>query len=234
MLLEKVSPHSGRPDERRQQGRYREVGAPDRYDHPVTDNEPAVTQPVRIRDPERAGKILEAAAELFAARGFHSVSLSDIGRSAGIVGSGIYRHFESKYAVLVALLERSMSALLESAELIVERNADSADTMKLLVRNQIDFCIDHGVSVQLYRNEINTLSTDDARRLRRMQRRYVEEWVSTLLELRPDVDEASARAIVHASIGAIQSIVSYDSGLTRTAQIDSLTAMATACLSAQW
>lgn len=200
----------------------------------MTDNDATAPQPVRIRDPERAAKILDAAAELFAARGFHSVSLADIGRSAGIVGSGIYRHFESKYAVLVALLERAMGALLVSAESIVEQHADSETTMSQLVRNQIDFCIDHGVSVQLYRNEINTLVRDDARRLRRMQRRYNEEWVSTLLELRPDLDEASARAIVHAAIGSIQSIVAYDSGLTRDVQIESLTAMATACLSAQW
>lgn len=200
----------------------------------MTDNDATAPHPVRIRDPERAAKILDAAAELFAARGFHSVSLADIGRSAGIVGSGIYRHFESKYAVLVALLERAMGALLVSAESIVEQHADSETTMSQLVRNQIDFCIDHGVSVQLYRNEINTLVRDDARRLRRMQRRYNEEWVSTLLELRPDLDEASARAIVHAAIGSIQSIVAYDSGLTRDVQIESLTAMATACLSAQW
>ncbi len=200
----------------------------------MTDDHADADQPVRTRDPDRPAKILDAAAELFAARGFHSVSLADIGTSAGIVGSGVYRHFTSKYAVLVALLERPMRALLEGADDVVAQQLDSATTMALLVGNQIDFCVDHGLSVQLYRNEINTLAPDDARRLRRMQRRYNEEWISTLRDLRPELDEAGARVIVHAAIGAIQSIVSYDSGLGRDAQVGSLTAAARSCLAAQW
>jgi AcrR family transcriptional regulator len=42
----------------------------------------------RARDPERREKILRAAAELFAGRGYHAVSVADIGAAAGIVGSG--------------------------------------------------------------------------------------------------------------------------------------------------
>jgi AcrR family transcriptional regulator len=59
----------------------------------------------RVRDPERREKILRAAAELFAGRGYHAVSLADIGAAAGIVGSGVYRHFASKAAILVALFD---------------------------------------------------------------------------------------------------------------------------------
>ena len=47
----------------------------------------------RRRDPDRQERILAAAAELAAGRGYHAVGLADIGAQAGIVGSGIYRHF---------------------------------------------------------------------------------------------------------------------------------------------
>ncbi|MGF7121734.1 TetR/AcrR family transcriptional regulator [Rhodococcus sp. BE178] len=197
-------------------------------------SEDAVVQGVRVRDPERGAKILNAAAELFAARGFHSVAMAEIGQAAGIVGSGIYRHFESKYAVLVALLDDVMSRLLASADTIVAEHADPATTMRGLIQTQIDFCLDNRVHVQLYRREMHALQPEDSRRLRRMQRRYNEEWTTTLLEVRPELDDASARSLVHAAIGAIQSIVTYEGGQSRDERVLYLTAVAESCLATNW
>ncbi|KQU45897.1 hypothetical protein ASG84_11395 [Rhodococcus sp. Leaf278] len=191
-------------------------------------------QAARVRDPERSAKILDAAVELFASRGFHSVAMSDIGQTAGIVGSGIYRHFESKYAVLVALLEDVMTRLSTSADRIVAVHADTESTMKHLVETQIDFCLQNSRYVQLYRQEINSLQEDDRRRLRRMQRRYNEEWIATLLEMRPELDDSRARVLVHAAIGAIQSSVTLDSGLQADEQAASLMAIAQSCLATEW
>ena len=47
-----------------------------------------------------------AAAALGAPRGFDAISMADIGAKAGIVGSGVYRHFDSKTAILVAMADR--------------------------------------------------------------------------------------------------------------------------------
>src|SRR5690349_17714835 len=69
----------------------------------------------RRRDPERRERILAAAAQLAAGRGFHTVGLADIGAQAGIVGSGIYRIFVSKDALLAALLDRGMDRLADGA-----------------------------------------------------------------------------------------------------------------------
>lgn len=196
--------------------------------------QPVAGHVARVRDPERGAKILNAAVELFATRGFHAVAMSDIGQAAGIVGSGIYRHFDSKYAVLVALLDEVMVRLLTSADKIVAEHIDSTTTMRRLVETQIDFCLDHRRHVQLYRREIDALQADDSRRLRRMQRRYNEEWIATLLELRPDLDDTRARVLVHAAIGAIQSSVAYESGQSRDEQIRCLMAVAQNCLATKW
>lgn len=160
--------------------------------------------------------------------------MSDIGQTAGIVGSGIYRHFESKYAVLVALLEDVMTRLSTSADRIVAVHTDTESTMKHLVETQIDFCLQNRRYVQLYRQEINSLQEADRRRLRRMQRRYNEEWIATLLEMRPELDDSRARVLVHAAIGAIQSSVTLDSGLQPDEQATSLMAIARSCLATEW
>jgi hypothetical protein len=65
----------------------------------------------------------------------------------------------------------------------------------------------------VYHNEINNLPAEDRRRLRRKQRLYLEEWAHVLGELRADLADAEVRTVVHAAIGAIQSVLFHDSGL---------------------
>lgn len=52
----------------------------------------------------RRAEILEAAADLFAARGFHGVSIEDIGAAVGVSGPALYRHFSGKEALLTEML----------------------------------------------------------------------------------------------------------------------------------
>jgi AcrR family transcriptional regulator len=188
------------------------------------------TELVRARDPDRREKILLAAGEQFARRGYHAVSLADIGSAAGIVGSGVYRHFTSKSSILVALLEQVMDRLLAETERVLATERDGARQLAALVQGQVAFAVDDRYLVRLYQREVHTLPETDRRRLRRLQRHYVEEWVHLLTELRPGLDDGQARALAHAAIGAIQSVASYDSGLPRQQQVDLLDRAARACL----
>jgi AcrR family transcriptional regulator len=61
---------------------------------------------------DRATQIIEAAARLFGQRGFHSVSLQDIGDEVGLDASSLYFHFPNKEAILVAVI----TWLIESGE----------------------------------------------------------------------------------------------------------------------
>ena len=81
----------------------------------------------RRRDPERRERILLAAARLAASRGFHTVGMAEIGAEAGIVGSGVYRHFDSKDAILLALLDRGMSRLEDGAAAVLARGGSDHD-----------------------------------------------------------------------------------------------------------
>ncbi len=189
-----------------------------------------VSGPGRQRDPARKERILDAAAELVGRRGYHSVSMAEIGAAAGIVGSGIYRHFDSKAAVLVALLDRGMQRLLVSASRVVLDATDDRDALARLVREQIAFAVDDRRVVQVYQREFHNLPEADRRRLRRLQRHYVEEWVHVLGGLRPELPDAEARITVHAAIGAIQSVAYFHSGLPRERLVVLLAGTAHACL----
>jgi AcrR family transcriptional regulator len=185
---------------------------------------------VRTRDPARKERILAAAADLVASKGYHAVSMADIGAAAGITGSGIYRHFDSKSAVLVALFDRIIDGLLRDEETVVQGGGDLRQMLQALIAGQIEFVVADRVLAQVYHHEINNLPEEDRRRLRRKQRLYLEEWVHVLAELRDDLSDTEARATVHAAIGAIQSSLFYRSGLPEDRQRQLLTAAAVAIL----
>lgn len=186
--------------------------------------------PARRRDPARKERILAAAAELAARRGFHTVAMTDIGTHAGIVGSGIYRHFPTKEAILVALLDRAMERLRTGAATIVERGLDDRSTLTLLIRDHITVATQDGAVLAVYHREAHTLPEDEQHRLRRAQRHYLEEWVHALAPLRHDLADGELRLAVHAAIGAIQSTLFFRSGLADDRLVELLDTMAHACL----
>ena len=168
----------------------------------------------RRRSPARKQQILVAAANLFAQRGFHAVSMEDIGAEVGITASAIYRHYDSKPAVLVAMFDRVIDRLLSEGQLVAaDTGADPRASLAQLVDGQISFVVDDRDVAQVYFREIANLPTADQRNLRRKQRLYLEEWVHLLTELRPELADLTARTLVHCAIGAIQSTLQHVAGL---------------------
>ena len=74
--------------------------------------EPAL--PIRRRGDSTAERILDAAEELFAERGFSGTTLRSVAGRVGIRNPSLYNHFDSKEALYAAVLARGMSPLLEA------------------------------------------------------------------------------------------------------------------------
>jgi AcrR family transcriptional regulator len=175
---------------------------------------PIDARPGRTRDPARKQRILDAAADLMARYGFSSVSMEDIGGAVGITASAIYRHYDSKIAVLTAMFDRVIDQLLSEGQRFAgHQDAEPLDALRQLVDGQIAFVVDDRDIAQVYYREIANLPEADRRRLRRKQRLYLEDWVHLLTELRPGLDDSVARTIVHCAIGAIQSTLQHSAGL---------------------
>lgn len=65
----------------------------------------------RLARAERRRLIEDAATELFARRGYAATTVEDIVRAAGVTKPMLYRHFESKQELCIALLERHREEL---------------------------------------------------------------------------------------------------------------------------
>lgn len=178
----------------------------------------------------RRQRILDAAAELVAARGFHAVGVADIGAAAGVTGSAIYRHFANKEEVLVALVEAVVDELLTGARRVI-RDASGPDAaLDALIGAHAEFAVRDRAIIAVYDQEINHLPTDDRRRLRRQQRLYVDLWADVLAELRPAADRDTVVASVHAVFGLLNSVADFEARIPHDALTVLLSDLARASL----
>jgi len=71
---------------------------------------------LRINDPEgMRARILDAAADLFQARGYHDTSVQDVKRVAEVSSGAFHHHFESKKALGLAVVNDRVSGALREA-----------------------------------------------------------------------------------------------------------------------
>jgi AcrR family transcriptional regulator len=179
--------------------------------------------------PTRREQILDAAAELFARRGFHGVSIDDIGAAVGISGPALYRHFRSKDAMLGEMLTSISEFLLTGGQRTLDTAGQPDRALPELIRFHVDFALDNPALITVQERSLGILTEPDRRRVRGMQRRYVEIWVRTIKAMVPKVTEPGARAAAHAVFGLINS-TPHSSYLDRAQMAELLYRMALAAL----
>jgi AcrR family transcriptional regulator len=175
--------------------------------------------------------ILEAAAGLFAERGFTGTGIDEIGAAVGVTGPAFYRHFESKHDLLVALIERAalrLQGVLDRA--LAEAEGRPEDALRVLARCSADACVDDGPLVALYTQEVRNLHPDARARLGGMRRRVRDEWVKALRQLRPDASDADLVFAADCVMALQISVASYRGELGPEEQKDLLTRLSLAAL----
>lgn len=166
----------------------------------------AVDTQVRAGRSSRRDEILEIAVRLFAERGYHGVSMDDIGSAAGVTGPALYHHFAGKEAMLVAALTPVSEGLLEGGR---ERVAAHPGTARAALEDLVDFHVEFALAnpavIAVHLHELDRLPEQPRRQIRKLQRLYVEEWVRVLDAVRPELSAAEARVLAHAAFGLMNS-----------------------------
>jgi AcrR family transcriptional regulator len=189
----------------------------------------------RARTGTRREEILDAAGRLFADRGYHGVSIADIGSAVGMSGPGIYRHFAGKEDVLAQMLLRISQRLLEEGSRRVVAAGSAFDALEALLGWHVDFALSQPALITVQERELSNVPEPARRQIRRLQRLYVEEWVTVLSEILPGVSQGRLRTATHAAFGLLNSTPYTigrhgDAELPAGAMADLLHAMARAAL----
>ena len=154
---------------------------------------------------KRQQQILDIAAQLFAERGFHGVSVHDIGAACGISGPALYKHFHGKDEILSRSLTAISEQLLATGSMRAAAAKSPAEALAELIGWHIEFALGHPAFIVIQEREWTNLDPAARREVRALQLAYIDIWVDTLRALRPGLDKPEARASVQATFGLLNS-----------------------------
>jgi len=156
--------------------------------------------------PDAARRLMAAAVESFAARGYHATTTRDIATAAGMSPAALYVHFPAKAAVLFAISRSGHERTLTMVESTIAENDDPVDAMRTLVERFVAWHAKRHVVARVVQHELDALPPEDYRvvvDLRRRTEGLVRDVISAGVDAGvftvPDVRTA-ARAVLSLGI----------------------------------
>jgi AcrR family transcriptional regulator len=177
----------------------------------------------------RREQILETAAELFARRGFHGVSVAEIGAACGISGPALYKHFTGKDEVLAEMLVSISQRLLAEGTRRVSTADSAGEALSALVDWHIEFALGHPSLIVVQDRDWSSLPDEAREEVRSLQREYVDLWAAQLQARQPDLAIDEARSMAHVCFGLLNSTphsaLLDDAGMSRVLRSMALRAL---------
>ncbi|WP_090968474.1 TetR/AcrR family transcriptional regulator [Nocardioides exalbidus] len=153
----------------------------------------------------RRQQILDIAADLFASRGFHGVSVAELGSACGISGPALYKHFESKDSMLAEMLVTISETLLSEGRSRVSTAAGAREALVALIEWHIEFALAHRPLIVVQDRDWSSLPDEARERVRALQRSYVDVWATQLRRHDDRLGPEAARTRAHVLFGLLNS-----------------------------
>jgi AcrR family transcriptional regulator len=118
----------------------------------------------------RAPQIIDAAARVFAERGFHGATTQDIADVLGIKQASLYYYFSSKEAALELVCLKGVEGFFEAAKAIAARPDTARKRLSLLINSHLSPLLDRRDYVKVFLNERQHLPSESRRRIGRWSR----------------------------------------------------------------
>jgi len=83
---------------------------------------------------EKRARILDAAIKVFAERGFHTATVAEIARAAGVADGTIYLYFKGKDDLLLRLFDEKMTDLLAEAKAAVAQEPTAPGKLRRFIQ----------------------------------------------------------------------------------------------------
>lgn len=157
----------------------------------------------------REQQILAVAQRLFASNGYDATGIVDIARAAGVTRPVVYKHFESKEAIYLAVLREARRELMIQLSAAISRDAEPQDQIRAATdayfryveRNQPAWEILFGGGAA-----VAGPAADEAARLRA---ETIEFIAAQIRRLAPQADAMMCEAFAHALSGCAEQIAQW-------------------------
>jgi AcrR family transcriptional regulator len=153
---------------------------------------PPTRPALRARYDRRRRELIDAAARVFAERGYHATSIEDLIEATGLTRGGLYHYTASKQELLFSVLDELMDPLLERARAIVAAPGTPEQHLRELTRTWLDQIATHRDHMIVFTRERGTLERDPGWEHVRRGRRAFERLLADVL--RRGQEDGSFRA----------------------------------------
>jgi len=129
---------------------------------------------IRIKSNDKYHRILDAAAKVFADRGFHHSTVSMIAKEAGVADGTIYLYFKSKADILVQIFDYKARQGFERFRKEVDKADNAIEKLRNLVRIHLqEFQRDRDMAL-IYQSETHRKSRVVEQQIRDMSKLYTD------------------------------------------------------------
>ena len=125
--------------------------------------------------------VLEAAARLFAQRGFGGTNLQDIAEALGISRPALYYYFKSKEDILTSLVEEvTVFSGHQATELASKADFNPSETLRQMVFNHAKWLLEHPVEFRVVERTENDLPAATRRTHDKAKRALLDNFTRTV------------------------------------------------------
>lgn len=139
-------------------------------------------------------EIIQAAARVFKARGYHAATVQDIADEVGILKGSLYHHFQSKEELLYLVVKEPITRLYRTVEQVAARAAPAGEKVRRIVEAHVGAFEDHYPHLFVYLREMESLRrrlkgkiTEDPKHYERLWQQVLEAGIKSG-EFRADLD----------------------------------------------
>jgi len=170
----------------------------------------SATRPRGTRLPRlaRRRQLLDAAMEVFVARGYHAAAMDEIAERAGVSKPVLYQHFPGKLDLYLALLDESVAELVGAVSAALASTSDNRERVPATFRAFFDYVSGAGQAFRLVFE--SDLSNEPAVRARLDRAMYeCAEMISEFIREDAGVSNEEADLLGMALVGMAQVSARY-------------------------
>lgn len=152
---------------------------------------------------QRRGEILDAAASMFAEKGFDGSSISQIAKSCGVSKALVYHYYQSKEAILYSMLHGHCKLLVKTAQNARKSSTDPEIQLKELNRRLMDLYMESRSKHVTLLNSLHILAPEEQNEIKELEKEVVKTIQIILLELKPELSAHTRTSLSMYLMGAI-------------------------------
>lgn len=133
----------------------------------------------KVRDIDQ---LVQAAAKIFAEKGFEQARIEDIAGELGLLKGSLYYHVASKNELLFLVVRRAVEPWIEAAAEIAGRDEPARERLRVAILTHVRYLWEHPVSRLFFEEALEALQADQRAEISRLYDQYTYYFVHMIEE----------------------------------------------------